>query len=123
MGGQRQGHDGKVIAGWEGDGNRVLHCKTKVKGKAMMCRIKKVSAEKERTQGTHQSLSTSQMAQAQGQEIAAGLTDQQGKATLVPSTCSQKKKTSPLEEENRSSHDKALRVTKGARELCRQLQR
>ena len=55
MGGQGQGHNGrarahaKVIAGREGDSNRVLHRKTKAKGKATMCRMKKVHAEEERT--------------------------------------------------------------------------
>ena len=49
MGGRGRGHNGKVIAGWEGDGNRALHHKMKAKGKATMCRIKKSSAEEERT--------------------------------------------------------------------------
>ena len=67
---------GKVIAGWEGDSNRVLHRKTKAKGKATMCHMKKARAEEERTRGMHQSSSALQMARVQGGEIAAGLTDQ-----------------------------------------------
>ena len=39
----------KVIAGWEGDSNKALHRKMKVKGKVTMCRMKKAHAEEERT--------------------------------------------------------------------------
>ena len=73
---------------------------------------------KERTRGTHQSSSMSQMARVQGQEIAAGLTDQQRKAALGFSAFkhSQRRIHHLWEKKNRNSHDKALRVARGARE-------